>query len=90
MGFIALLIHLLNFMAPALLVGFILAFLAPVLVRNRPRAGTYIAQTAINFIVGVIALAIGLVFFGRDGKMASYALLVLASAASQWWALRRS
>ena len=31
----------------------------------------------------------GLVFFGRDGKMLSYAALVLVTASSQWWAMRR-
>jgi hypothetical protein len=30
----------------------------------------------------------GLWFFGHDGKMATYAALVLACASSQWWMLR--
>ena len=34
---------------------------------------------------GAAALVAGLLVFGRDGKMASYAALVLASAASLWW-----
>lgn len=42
------------------------------------------AQVAIIFIVNVIVLAAGLVFFGNDGKMATYAVMVLASALSQW------
>lgn len=89
MGALDLLNHLLNFAAPALLVACVLAFLAPVFIRNKALTRTRFAQTAINFVVGLLALLIGLVFFGRDGKMLSYAALVLACATSQWWALRR-
>lgn len=89
MGPLDLLNHLLNFAAPALAVGLVLAFLAPVFIRNKALARTRSAQAAINFVVGLLALLAGLLFFGRDGKMASYALLVLASAASQCWAMRR-
>ena len=35
-----------------------------------------------------MVLVAGLVFFGRDGKMATYAALVLAIASSQWLLLR--
>ncbi len=89
MGPLDLLNHLLNFAAPALAVGLVLAFLAPVFMKNKALARTRSAQTAINFVVGVLALLAGLLFFGRDGKMASYAALVLATATSQWWAMRR-
>ena len=81
--------HLLNFAAPALALGLVLAFLAPVFIKNKAMARTRTAQAAINFVVGLLALLAGLLFFGRDGKMASYAALVLATASSQWWALRR-
>ncbi len=89
MGPLDLLNHLLNFAAPALAVGLVLAFLAPVFMKNKALARTRSAQAAINFVVGVLALLAGLLFFGRDGKMASYAALVLATATSQWWAMRR-
>ncbi len=89
MGPLDLLNHLLNFAAPALAVGLVLAFLAPVFMKNKALARTRSTQTAINFVVGVLALLAGLLFFGRDGKMASYAALVLATATSQWWAMRR-
>ncbi len=89
MGPLDLLNHLLNFAAPALAVGLVLAFLAPVFMKNKALARTRSTQTAINFVVGVLALLAGLLFFGRDGKMASYAALVLATASSQWWAMRR-
>lgn len=89
MGPLDLLNHLLNFVAPALVLGATLAYLAPVFMKNRAVARTRTAQAAINFIVGMLALVAGLVFFGRDGKMLSYAALVLAVASSQWWAMRR-
>ncbi|OYQ39373.1 hypothetical protein CHU94_18560 [Rhodoferax sp. TH121] len=89
MGPLDLLNHLLNFAAPALAVGLVLAFLAPVFMKNKALDRTRTAQVAINFVVGLLALLAGLLFFGRDGKMASYAALVLATAASQWWAMRR-
>lgn len=89
MGPLDLLNHLLNFVAPALVLGVTLAYLAPVFMKNRAVARTRTAQAAINFIVGMLALVAGLVFFGRDGKMLSYAALVLAVASSQWWAMRR-
>lgn len=89
MGPLDLLNHLLNFAAPALVVGLLLALLAPLLYRKVPVAHSLRAQAAINFVAGLVALVAGLAFFGRDGKMASYAAMVLACAASQWWAMRR-
>lgn len=89
MGPLDLLNHLLNFAAPALVVGLLLALVAPILYRKVPLALSLRAQVAINFVAGLVTLVGGLVFFGRDGKMASYAAMVLACAASQWWAMRR-
>jgi len=45
-------------------------------------------MAAINFIVSLAALLLGLVFFGRDGKMATYLGMVLMCATSQWLMLR--
>ncbi|MDN8611731.1 hypothetical protein [Variovorax ginsengisoli] len=76
--------HLLNFVAPAFAVGFLSALLGRLTMRKAAGAMAWWRQGAINFIVGVAVLAGGLVFFGRDGKMATYAALVLACASSQW------
>ena len=38
----------------------------------------------VNAAVGSAALVAGLLLFGRDGKMASYGLLVVCCALSQW------
>ena len=83
--------HLLNFVAPAALVAVLVG------VFSRPFSGlfgskrsfthSWRAQLAINFVVGVMVLTAGLVLLGRDGKMLTYLVLVLAMAASQWWQL---
>lgn len=80
--------HLLNFMAPAVVVGVGLALIARIFIRKVPLAHSLQAQAAINSVAGVVALALGLWFFGRDGKMASYAAMVLAVATSQWVLLK--
>lgn len=76
--------HLVNFLAPALVLGAILALVGPVLNGKSPLARVFIVQFAINSVAGFIALGVGLWFFGRDGKMASYAALVVVAATSQW------
>jgi hypothetical protein len=89
MGPLDLLNHLLNFVAPALFVGGMLAFAAPIFMQNRPQAPAKYAQAAINSVAGVAALALGLWFFGRDGKMASYAAMAITCALGQAFAMRR-
>jgi len=80
--------HLINFVAPAFAVGFISALLGRLSMRKAAGTPSWWLQGAINFIVGVAVLAGGLVYFGRDGKMATYAALVLACASSQWCMVR--
>ena len=84
----ALLNHLLNFVAPALWLALIVTLVARVFIRKRPVAPDFYAQIAINFIVCVMVLAMGLWFFGRDGKMATYTAMALLCATSQWVMLR--
>ncbi len=43
-----------------------------------------IAQLAINIVVGLLVLTAGLWYFGRDGMVATYALLVVCMATCQW------
>ena len=80
--------HLLNFIAPAAVVALLLVLLSRVfsrfLVSKRPLTQSIWAQAAIIFIVNVLVLAAGLVIFGNDGKMATYAAMVLASSVCQW------
>ena len=83
MDFADLFWHLANFVVPALVIGPGLALLSRVFWRKTPSAHTLLAQAAINFAVCVAVLMIGLVLTGRDGRIVTYAALVLACAASQ-------
>ena len=88
MGPLDLLLHLAGFAAPALFLAVLLAVLAPVFLPKQAGARTRAAQAAINFVVGVAVLLGGLWLFGRDGKMATYAALVVVMATVQWAAGR--
>ena len=82
MGLLDTLNHLFSFLAPALAVAIVLALLGPLLMRKRHGAPALLAQTAINFVAGAVALLAGLWFFGNDGKMATYAAMLLLCTAS--------
>lgn len=84
MGLVASINHLLNFVGPAFFLALGLATCAHLFRQNKAGAQSFIAQVAINFIVGSAVLLAGLWLFSRDGKMASYAALVGASALCQW------
>jgi len=84
MGPLQLLNHLLNFLAPAMGVGLLVATAAPVFMKKRLVARIWAWHAALNSIAGAAALGVGLWLFGNDGKMASYALLVVLVASSQW------
>lgn len=88
MGPLDLTLHLASFAAPALFVGLLLPLLARAFKVKQAGARTYWAQAAINCIAGVLVLGVGLWYFGRDGKMATYAALVAVVATAQWLSLR--
>jgi hypothetical protein len=77
-------IHLLSFSAPALAVALLVALAARVIMPRSPTAASWRAHIAINFIAGVLVLVAGLWYFGVDGKMATYAALVVVIAGCQW------
>ena len=84
MGPLDLVFHLLSFAAPALFLALLLAVGGRVLIpRQRVLLGWW-GQVALNSTVGLAVLALGLWQFGVDGKMATYAALVLATAVAQW------
>jgi heme A synthase len=88
MGFFDLLNHVLNFLAPAAWMAVAMSLAPRIFKGNRPLKPSVRAMAAINFIVSVAALLLGLIVFGRDGKMASYLAMVVLCATSQWWMLR--
>ena len=79
--------HLLNFMAPALIVALGLVLAARLMGRlfksKRPVVHSLYGQLAIIFAVNILTLLAGLVLFGNDGKMFTYAALVLGAAICQ-------
>ncbi|GAB2538751.1 MULTISPECIES: hypothetical protein [unclassified Simplicispira] len=80
--------HLLNFVAPAAVLAVLLAPGSRWLMGKSAAALSWWAQAAIVFAVGCGVLAAGLWWLGRDGKLLTYAALVLACATCQW-VLRR-
>ena len=88
MGFFELIHHLLSFAAPAVAVALLVTVAAPLVLRRSPQGPGWWARLAINTAAGLVALAAGLWFFGRDGKMATYAALVITVATAQWVAAR--
>lgn len=76
--------HLLNLIAPAAALAVLLVLLSRVwrlFFQSKGKvAQAFTAWVAIIFIVNVTVLLAGLVVFGHDGKMATYAAMVLAAA----------
>jgi hypothetical protein len=78
------LFHLLGLLAPALGLAFLL-WLALLLRRGqRKSGGKPLRQLGWLVLLGVLVLLAGLAYFGRDGKMATYAALVLAQGTLAW------
>ena len=88
MDLFALINHLLNFIAPALFVALLLALAGGVARGGAALEGGFWRglwrSFWINGALGVAVLAGGLVVFGHDGKMLTYAALVLACGSGQW------
>ena len=78
------LFHLINFALPAVFMGGALAFFSR---RYSKRALRQV--WLINSVAGIVALIVGLILFGVDGKMLSYALLVVACSLAQLLLSRR-
>jgi len=84
MGPLDLFLHLLSFMAPAVAVALLVALAARIVMPRKSAPRSWWAQALVNSAVGVLVLAAGLWHFGVDGKMATYAALVVAVASCQW------
>ncbi len=78
--------HLANLFAPAFSLGLISAIFAK-LVWRRSLAGQRWQRLAGWAVCAATAAWLGgLLFFGRDGKMVGYGLMVTSCALSLWWA----
>jgi hypothetical protein len=85
MGPLDALLHILNFVAPALGVGLFASLLAKLLWRKELRAASLKTLVVWTALVGMGVLVAGLLAFGRDGRMATYGLLVLSTTLVLWW-----
>lgn len=84
MGLLDLLNHVLNFVAPALVLALLLPLGARWFMKKKSAVPAFWTQAAVNFAASALVLLLGLWFFGRDGKMATYAGMVLVCSTSQW------
>lgn len=84
MGVVDALWHVIGLLLPAGCVAIALALSSRFFKQNRPVAGTFIARSAIIFIVCATVLLAGLYITGRDGKMMTYLAMVLAGGTAQW------
>jgi hypothetical protein len=81
-------IHLLSFFAPAFVVAILVALAGRVVLpHNKPPARWWL-PFVLNFLAGAAALVGGLVLFGRDGKMLTYAAMLVCIASTQWLGAR--
>lgn len=78
--------HLLNFFGPAFGVGCLGALIAKLIWRTDLRSRSVIRLAAWSTGSAALGLITGLVVFGRDGRMAGYAVLVACAALGLWWA----
>ena len=78
--------HLLNLVAPAVGVGILASAMAKLLWWRRLKLVAWTSLSLWTTGVAAVALGAGLLIFGRDGRMTTYALMVLAGAVALWWA----
>jgi hypothetical protein len=80
--------HLLNLLAPAIWVAFGVAMLGRWWFRPTRVTASVGTLLLVNLVVCTLTLVAGLWWLGRDGKMATYAAMVVLSATVQWLATR--
>jgi len=85
MGPLDVLMHLGNLFLPALALAALTAALAKLLWRRELAPVSFRRLAVPAALVGAAVTLAGLVVFGRDGKMATYAAMVLACAFTLWW-----
>ena len=84
MGILDAFLHAMNLMLPAAFMALFVTYAGRFFKQNRPFSAGFIARAAINFIVCLAVLVIGLILTGRDGKMITYLAMMMASATVQW------
>jgi hypothetical protein len=77
-------IHFLSFIAPAFVVALLVALAGRLVLPRSGKPGRWWVPFLVDFAAGVATLAVGLWLFGRDGKMVTYAALVVVVATCEW------
>ena len=77
--------HLTNFLAPALVLGAFAATAVKLIWRRELGPVRLLRLWAWASGAAALASIGGLLAFERDGRMATYGAMVLASAAALWW-----
>ncbi|PJI98899.1 hypothetical protein CLU85_3735 [Acidovorax sp. 69] len=80
--------HLLNFAAPAAALALLLTLFRRLIGAKAAASLPWWRHAAAVFGVGIATLLVGVVVWGRDGKMLTYAALVVACATCQWVLVR--
>lgn len=78
-----LILHLFNFVLPALAMAALMPWAGYWVIRSS-RAVPVRRRMAVHALCGVGVLVAGLVLQGHDGQMATYAALVLVAATTEW------
>lgn len=85
MGPIDALVHLLSLFAPALGLAALASGLAKLLWRRELRGHAWWRLFAWGAGAGAIATVVGLVAYGQDGRVGTYAGIVVACTTALWW-----
>jgi len=89
MGLLDALIHVLNFALPAWGVAVLGTMLVRLVFRAAASRARLLWVIVVSGLAGTAALAAGLFLWDRDGRMATYGLLIAAEAAVWWWMVIR-
>jgi len=91
MGLLALINHVINFVAPAVWLAVLLPWLARwlrFLIGKKASRLNLRKQAAFIFMAGLLVLLLGLALSGQDGRMMTYLALVCTTATVQWVMLK--
>ncbi|MDB5819256.1 MAG: hypothetical protein JWQ11_2896 [Rhizobacter sp.] len=78
--------HLLNLLAPAGSVAVIAACMARLLWWRRLKTVSWRRLVGWPACLSALVVVVGLLVSGRDGRIVTYMVMVLACAAGLWWA----
>ncbi len=78
--------HIANFFAPALFVGLLAAAAAKALWRRELASVGWLRLAVWAFGAMALVSVIGLIIFEHDGKMITYAAMLVACTLALWWA----